>query len=34
MQLGAGTEADNHIVSVKPRGSGSEFTLVHVRTRS
>ena len=34
MQLGAGTEADNHIVSVKPRGSGSEFALVHVRTRS
>jgi len=34
MQLGAGTEADNHIVSVKPRGSGSEFTLVHVQTRS
>jgi hypothetical protein len=33
-QLGAGSEEDNHIVSVKPRGSGSEFTLVHVKTRS
>jgi hypothetical protein len=31
-QLGAGSEGDNHIVSVKPRGSGSEFTLVHVKT--
>jgi hypothetical protein len=34
LQLGAGSEADNHIVSVKPRGDGSEFTLIHVRTRS
>ena len=34
LQLGAGSEADNHIVSVKPRGEGSEFTLIHVRTRS
>jgi hypothetical protein len=33
VQLGAGTEGDNHIVSVKPRGSGSEFTLIHVQTR-
>lgn len=33
-QLGTGTEADNHIVSVKPRSSGSEFTLIHVQTRS
>jgi hypothetical protein len=32
MQLGAGSEQDNHVVSVKPRGSGSEFTLVHVTT--
>ena len=32
-QLGAGSEADNHIVSVKPRGTGSEFTLIHVQTR-
>ena len=31
-QLGAGTEDDNHIVSVKPRGSGTEFTLIHVQT--
>ncbi|HET9271136.1 MAG TPA: hypothetical protein VFO31_23335 [Vicinamibacterales bacterium] len=34
LQLGAGSEADNHVVSVKPRGEGSEFTLIHVRTRS
>ncbi|HZI78483.1 MAG TPA: hypothetical protein VFD69_03160 [Vicinamibacterales bacterium] len=34
IQLGAGSEADNHIVSVKPRGSGAEFTLIHVQTRS
>lgn len=34
LQLGAGSEDDNHIVSVKPRGNGSEFTLIHVRTRS
>jgi hypothetical protein len=33
IQLGAGTEGDNHIVSVKPRGTGSEFTLIHVQTR-
>jgi hypothetical protein len=32
MQLGAGSEHDNHIVSVKPRGNGSEFTLIHVLT--
>ena len=32
MQLGAGSEQDNHVVSVKPRGGGSEFTLVHVTT--
>jgi hypothetical protein len=34
IQLGVGTESDNHVVSVKPRGDGSEFTLVHVQTRS
>jgi len=34
VQLGAGGEHDNHIVSVKPRGDGSEFTLIHVQTRS
>jgi len=33
IQLGAGSEADNHVVSVKPRGTGSEFTLIHVQTR-
>ena len=33
IQLGAGTEGNNHIVSVKPRGNGSEFTLIHVQTR-
>ncbi len=33
VQLGAGQEHDNHIVSVKPRGNGSEFTLIHVQTR-
>ena len=32
MQIGAGSEEDNHVVSVKPRGTGSEFTLVHVQT--
>ena len=34
VQLGAGREHDNHVVSVKPRGNGSEFTLIHVQTRS
>ena len=34
IQLGAGREADNHIVSIKPRGNGSEFTLIHVKARS
>jgi hypothetical protein len=33
VQLGAGSENDNRVVSVKPRGSGTEFTLVHVQTR-
>ena len=33
-QLGAGTEGDNHIVSIKPRGTATEFTLIHVQTRS
>jgi len=32
--LGVGGERDNHVVSVKPRGNGSEFTLIHVQTRS
>lgn len=34
VQLGAGREHDHHIVSVKPRGNGSEFTLIHVQTTS
>ena len=34
IQLGAGRESDNHIVSIKPRGTGTEFTLIHVQTRS
>ena len=34
IQLGAGREGDNRIVSVKPRGTGSEFTLIHVQARS
>lgn len=34
IQLGAGRESDNHIVSIKPRGTGTEFTLIHVKTRS
>jgi hypothetical protein len=33
VQLGAGREHDNHIVSVKTRGTGTEFTLIHVQTR-
>ena len=34
MQLGAGNEGANHIVSGTPRGDGTEFTLIHVQTRS
>jgi len=34
IQLGAGKEHDNHIVSVKPRGDATEFTLIHVQTGS
>lgn len=30
-QLKVGTENDQHVVAVKPRGKGSEFTLVYVR---
>ena len=33
-QLGVGSEENNHIVAVKPRGTGSEFTLIHVQTGS
>lgn len=32
-ELKVGTEEDQHIVAVKPRGNGSEFTLVYVRTK-
>jgi len=32
-QLAVGTEDDHRIVSVKPRESGSEFSLVYVQTR-
>jgi len=28
-----GTEERQRVVSVKPRGSGSEFAVVHVETR-
>ena len=34
VQLGAGSEENNHIVSVKRSGEGTEFTLIHVQTRS
>ena len=33
LQLVAGTEDRQRVVSVKPRGSGSEFAVVHVETR-
>lgn len=33
VQLGAGTDGDEHIVVVKPRGAGSELALVSVQTR-
>ena len=32
-QLVAGPEDQQHIVSVKPRGNGTEFGLVYVQTR-
>jgi hypothetical protein len=32
VQLVTGTEHDQRVVAVKPRGSGSEIALVHVRT--
>ena len=32
IQLAVGTEERQRIVSVKPRGSGSEFALVYIRT--
>jgi hypothetical protein len=33
LQLVAGPEEQQHIVSVKPRGTGTEFALVYVQTR-
>ena len=33
-QLAVGTEDQHRLVSVKQRGSGSEYSLVYVRTRS
>lgn len=33
LQLVAGPEESQHIVSVKPRGDGTEFALVYVQTR-
>ena len=32
-ELKVGTEYNQHVVAVKPRGSGSKFTLVYVRVR-
>jgi len=32
-QLGVGHEEHHRVVSVKPRGNGTEFTLVHVQTQ-
>ena len=34
VQLVTGTEERQRVVAVKPRGSGSEFSLVYVTTRS
>ena len=33
-QLVVGTEADQRIVAVKPRGNGTEFALVHLQLRN
>ncbi|MBV9623073.1 MAG: hypothetical protein JOZ14_03740 [Acidobacteria bacterium] len=33
LELKAGTRTNQHIVSIKPQGKGSEFALVYVRTR-
>jgi hypothetical protein len=33
VQLAAGTEERQRVVAVKPRGSGSVFSLVYVNTR-
>jgi hypothetical protein len=32
-ELKVGTENNQHVVAVKPRGNGSEFTLVYVRAK-
>ena len=32
-QLAVGTEAQHRLVSVKPRGTGSEYSVVYVQTR-
>ncbi len=32
IELKAGTESNQHIVSIEPRGNGSDFALVYVRT--
>jgi hypothetical protein len=32
-ELKAGTKSNQHIVSIKPNGSGTDFALVYVRTR-
>jgi hypothetical protein len=31
--LKVGTKSNQHIVSVKPNGKGTDFALVYVRTR-
>jgi hypothetical protein len=33
VELKVGTKSNQHIVSVKPQGKGSDFALVYVRTR-
>ena len=33
MQLAVGTEEEHRLISVKPRGTGSEYSMVYVQTR-
>jgi hypothetical protein len=33
VELKAGTEDNQHVVSVEPEGNGSDFALVYVQTR-
>ena len=33
LELKVGTKSNQHIVSIKPQGKGSDFALVYVRTR-